>query len=254
MQFRLPVATATALLTLVISVPTIGATIDFSPATTVSSDNDVDASGALVGAYIMNNPVNATEINDVTFTQFSTRGNTSTDGNVTISFPNGGDYGGFGTGAPGTPWANLSQEYQALLTNGYYAGTSTATVVLNNLNNGDTYQVEIWVNDSRNEAGTGYGRTETVSGDPGGTDATLTYDVGEPENTDGGVGQFTIGTFEASGNSQTINFAASALAEINGLEIRDVSSVPEPSVLSVLTAGGFVLLAKRRARRPTGRS
>ncbi len=69
------------------------------------------------------------------------------------------------------------------------------------------------MNDSREFGGGLIGtRTETI-----GTSPTLDYNV---QNNTGGVGQFAIGTFTATGTSTTQTFVANASAQINALQLR----------------------------------
>ena len=111
---------------------------------------------------------------------------------------------------------------------------------------GDTYQVELWVNDGRN---IGQSRYETFTAGAG-TSADVFY------GSDGsGPGQFVTGDFVAdSSGSETISInalssGANPDAQLNLFQVRDVT-VPEPTTLALLAAGaGVVFCGIRRKNR-----
>jgi len=105
--------------------------------------------------------------------------------------------------APGfAPWSGLSTNYQTALQSGIYTGTNTTlTVTLNCLTPGHNYSVQLWVNDSR--SGATAGRTENVSS-AAGNSVTLAYNNTQAQ---GGVGQFTIGTFTADAARQLLTLS-----------------------------------------------
>ena len=121
--------------------------IDWGTAQNISGDSDVANNGTFNRAYVFGNVT--WTVNGVTFDSFT--GNVSGD---TMSFPN--QDGGFGAGAPESPYGSLSTEYQNLLYYGAWAFPSaTASFTLNSLIAGYEYQVQILANDSRVE---GFGR------------------------------------------------------------------------------------------------
>jgi len=111
---------------------------------------------------------------------------------------------------------------------------------------GDSYLVQLWVNDARNIGGL---RTETFTG---GANTSAILDYGS--NPDGtGPGQFITGTFVADAASQNISILATGYApsaQFNLLQVRDITPVPEPSTLAVLATGaGALLFGFRRKNR-----
>ncbi len=122
---------------------------------------------------------------------------------------------------PATPWSTLSTNYQTVLQGGAYANNNTTlTVILNNLSAGHTYQVQFWANDSRFY---GHDRTEMVT-NSGGNAVTLHYNN---TGTNGGVGQYTIGTFTATSTTQVFTLtgilpAGNNSAQLNALQVRDL--------------------------------
>ncbi len=109
---------------------------------------------------------------------------------------------------------------------------------------GDSYEVEVWVNDSRSPENT---RSETISGSP-----TILFG----SQTGNGLGHFVVGTFIAdSTGSQTLDFEAvnGGIVQVNALQLRVLSaSVPEPSSLvlfGIAIAGTMVYTGRRRNAR-----
>jgi hypothetical protein len=217
--------------TAVISLACLGsshaATVVWGTAQNISGDSDVANNGTFNRAYIFGNI--PWTVNGVTFGAFT--GNASGD---TMSFPN--QDAGFGDGVPETSYRALSTPYQNLLYYGAWAYPSdTATITLNNLTIGYTYQVQIFANDSRTH---GYGRSMALTG----SSTVLDYNTTEAV---GGIGQFAIGTFTADSTSQVLGFSSSTQTpQLNGLSLR---VVPEPSgVAMTMGAAGLFLLRRRR--------
>ncbi|MEI9960531.1 MAG: PEP-CTERM sorting domain-containing protein [Limisphaerales bacterium] len=110
------------------------------------------------------------------------------------------------------------------------------TIAWGGMTPGNIYLLQFWVQDGRLDHG---GRIETITGGVN-TSATLAFDSG----TDGtGPGQYIIGTFIADGTGTqliTINPLANPRgpsAQINLLQLRDITPVPEPSTLAFLAFG-----------------
>jgi hypothetical protein len=174
-------------------------------------------------------------VNGVAFQGFS-----DLPGLSTFQLDNG--YNGFHS--PGTSDAN----YNALLQYATFSNESTpASFSWTNMTAGDTYLVELWVNDGRNSITAE--RNETITGGAN-TSAALAYGFG---NT--GPGQYIIGTFVADGtSSETITLNPSGgidigpSAQVNLFQVRDIT-VPEPSTLAFLTlgAGAVPFLLRRKS-------
>ena len=106
---------------------------------------------------------------------------------------------------------------------------------------GDTYLLEFWVQDGRNS--TTAERSETLTGGAN-TSAALAFGSGA-----NGPGQFILGTFVADGTGTetlTVNPLGGAdigpSAQINLLQLRDITPVPEPSMLAFLATGAGAML------------
>ena len=114
----------------------------------ISGSTDVNTEGAYFGSWA---PADANAasfpVNGVTFKGVSDL----PDFQTTL----GGGYSGFGT--PSTPDGN----YDSLLTSGAYADNGAATFGWDGMTPGNTYLVQIWVEDLRN---LGVTRSETFSG------------------------------------------------------------------------------------------
>ncbi len=199
----------------------------------ISGDADVLTNGTADRAYVFGG--GGDTINGVAFTNFANQaGDTS---NITGTASEGTF--GAGNGSLGGP-------YRDLVSNSIYGSIGTFT--LNGLTAGASYEVEVWVNDSR--GGGEQTRSETISGSP-----TLQFNTAQAE---GGLGQYLVGTFVADASrSQTLAFApvVGGVVQLNGLQLRDLSTaaaVPEPSSLCLCAIGGLaasVLAASRRRPR-----
>jgi len=195
---------------------------------TITGDNDVITNGGLLFAY--NDANTATTVNGVSFAagnSSSTFGSdVSMNGNTSFSTT------AFGSGA-GSPWSGLGSAYQATLKGGAYTSNNgTQTVTLKNLVSGHPYLIQIWVNDNRSLSSN---RTETVTSS-GGNTVTLDYNN---TGTNGGVGQYTIGTFTANATNQTFTLAGvlpagGNSAQLNAIQVRDLSA-PDGSTIGTIT-------------------
>ena len=127
----------------------------------------------------------------------------------------------FSRALPATPWNNLTTNYQTVLQGAVYANNNDALIVtLNNLTYGHSYQVQVWANDSRFY---GHDRTEIVT-NSGGNAVTLHYNN---TGTNGGVGQYTIGTFTATSTTQVFTLTGilptgNNAAQLNAIQVRDL--------------------------------
>jgi len=118
----------------------------------------------------------------------------------------------FGSG--NAPFAALSPDYKALLGGGVTVGAGTATLTLGKLTKGQAYLVQVWVNDSR-----GSGAQQTVDGA-----VVMKYNV---QRAEGGLGQYVIGRFTATGPTQsfTIEGEGSGGPEsVNAYQLRAIGA------------------------------
>ncbi len=206
-------------------------TITWGAATTMSADADVITTGAADRAYIFGS---AGAVNGVTFSNFQSNGFGDSVGAGMVNYP-GAAYAANGGAFPN--YANLSTAYKDIARFGVYADGGGGSVTLNALNSGLDYQLQVWVNDSREFGGAPIAaRTGSIGGSP-----TLDYNV---QNDTGGVGQFAVGTFTATGASTALNVSANASAQINALQLRatgvsagGAATVTAPQQWSALTVG-----------------
>jgi hypothetical protein len=233
---------------------------DFAPIVwgspqTVSGDSDIDTTGSFVYAFTFGGtsaPLSKT-VNGVTFSPFTIPSGiitSATVGNVTISESPGSLFGISSLGSVSAPFSALSSDYQSLLGTGAYADVpETITVTLNGLTVGQQYRIQWWTSDAaRQRAVTGgiFSNTTATAVNSVTLDANTT-------NAVGGLGQFAIGTFTASGATQPFTLAETGGAGnnplINALQVR---AVPEPStcasLLAGLACGGYVVVRRRRTR------
>ncbi|MCX6876758.1 MAG: hypothetical protein NTW21_23550 [Verrucomicrobia bacterium] len=195
---------AVSLLALLAAGSAGAAAITWDPPVTIAGDTDVSTTGSAVFAYDWNS--SAQTVNGVSFTAPGT--------GVTMTNFYGVPYNGFGTSLAESD--TFTTAYKNILTGGLFTDTTRpATVTLNNLVAGDSYQVQIWVDDSR---GFALGRTETVTSG-GGNTVTLNF----PCNSLGDPGQFTIGTFTADAATQPITLNGNASSQINAIQLRSLT-------------------------------
>ena len=218
---------------------------------TISSDSDIATLGTLDRAYNMGGA--ATTVNGVLFGRFAQNGQdgfdsdtyrTWTVGNTTLGDGSKRLYDPTSRGFASAPFSGLSSGYQTLLSSANYnasddwSSIGPLRLTLNGLTIGQKYLFQSWVNDSRKEDA---GRSQNANSG-GATSATMQFNTSGA--TDGGVGQYLIGTFTADATSQVVTFSGLAepyyVAEISGFQLR---SVPEPSSLVLFVSCIFGLLA-----------
>ena len=219
---------------------------------TVSGDSDVDTTGSLVYAFTFGgtSAPPSTTVNGVTFSPFRIPGGivtSTTVGNVTLTESPGNLFGLNTFGSASAPFSGLSSNYQSLLGTGAYADQPTSiTVSLNGLTSGQDYLLQWWTNNSSNN-GPVFGGSFTN------TTATAVNAVTLDANTTnlvGGLGQFAIGTFTASGTVQTFLLSETSGGFnplINALQVR---AVPEPATTALAAAAAAAgwLVWRRRGR------
>ncbi len=245
------------LATVLMALPAAQATsISWGSPTNIASSTDVMTSGTLSYAYDFTG--GTVVVNGVSFSNFPTTGTTTsvTNGNLTVATVGNNDvmnFTGFLAGA-------MTGTYGTLVGSADYASASGSSspitaqpldVTLGGLTIGDSYSVEIWVNDSRTITSGFFNpttRTETVDGGP-----TLSFQTGT------GNGQFLVGTFVATGATQgfvvqgfdTNAAHGNAASELTALELSDTTGTPEPSSMLLVGLGsaGLFYFARRRSAR-----
>jgi hypothetical protein len=209
------------------------AALDFGSTTTPITDNGVTFTGAVASATVANgNPL-----------YYSATG-ASTDPIVVGNYPSQGsgedDYSG--GSAPSTADSN----YNTLLSRfifGYNASDSF-TVTFNGLTQGDTYQIQVLV--EQENSGVDTNGTTIVAG------PTLYGNAGS------GLGQYALGTFTADATlSQAFSYGQAVSgtnpAEIDAIQIRQIAAVPEPATIGAIFLG-FAGTTLRRRRRTNSAS
>ena len=231
----------------------------------ITGDGDVDTTGALVYAYNFGpdsgaSQVQSTTVGGVNFAAFGApvyQANVQviTQGNATLS-ETPGELNGIDTAAGSGSFLSLGASYQALLgtaiASSYYA---TMTLSLGGLEAGKRYRFQTWISDSHYDINL-YNR---VQADGGGNTTEL---KGNLADAVGGLGQYVIGTFIATGSSQDISFngltdvsgviQANKNPFVNAFQLRLVSSsqVPEPASMVIVGLGtlGIAYRARRRSK------
>ena len=211
-------------------------TLAWSAPVTISGAADIATNGTAL--YAFNNSGSSVTVNSVTFTgvNSSTAWGTGVTLGSSWSTATTSAYGG----GANPPWRNLPGSYQTLLQGGVWNNGGVATVTLNNLVVGHSYQVQVWVNDSR--AGGTTNRTELLAGVAGST-VTLAYNSTYAQ---GGVGQYTLGTFTATATNQSFSLNSSSSTQLNALQVRDISLLTTgiiPSSTNLTYGNTFVLAA-----------
>jgi hypothetical protein len=168
-------------------------------------------------------------VNGVNFLAYGTPGDNF---NITGDNLNLDHYDGFAN--PNTPDSN----YNFILQNSLFNWNDTPmTLTWNNMTAGDTYLVEMWLNDGRS----GQTGTSTFTG---GANTSAPVAIGN-----GAPGQYIIGEFVAdSDGSEDVTISPGIM--LNLVEVRDITPVPEPSTLATLAIGsGLMVLGLRRKYR-----
>jgi hypothetical protein len=220
------------------------ANISWQAPTTISGASDVSVAGTLVGTWGPGDDWGGTNrsdnypVNGVTFAAYGS-GSFSSWVNSSGLNDRYGSYGNPNTADP---------NYNYLLQTAEYSYGSTVSLTWGGMTPGDDYQLEFWVNDGRNSATAE--RSETLTGGSS-TSAALAYGTGANGT---GPGQYILGTFVADGTGTetlTVNgfggADAGASAQVNLLQLRDITPTPEPSSLALLAGGaGAMIFGLRR--------
>lgn len=239
---------ACALVVLASGVSAHAASVNWGSPTNIVNDGDVSTNGTLVGAVNLDGP--STTVNGVMFQSLDVINGPMSIGNFSLTgfFFNGPGLG-TGVGSGVAPFASLSASYQSLL-NSAAAVAGDITLTMSGLTIGQTYEFQVWANDSRDQDPPGF--TFIVDVSDGVNIASL-----DPNLTlaDGGLGQYVKGTFTADAVTQVITMGNSEVGIVNGFQLRQIASnppsnpVPVPaSVWGGLVLGGFLAVRVIRRR------
>ena len=212
---------------------------------TISGTSDVSTLGTLVGTWGPGDDWGGTlrsdyyPVNGVTFAAYGS----GPFGSWVSSSGLDDRYGSYAN--PNTADAN----YNYVLQTAIYSYGEPISLTWGGMTAGDSYQLEFWVQDGRNNVTAE--RSETLTGGAN-TSAALAYGTG-PNGT--GPGQFILGTFVADNTGQeTLTLTPfggadiGSSAQINLLQLRDITSVPEPSTIALFAAGTGVLFGVLRRK------
>ncbi|MFO1489087.1 MAG: immunoglobulin domain-containing protein [Verrucomicrobiota bacterium] len=253
------------------AVPASAASINWSAVQKITADADVSLNGTLVRA-INATPTNTTlavdvTLNGVTFVAarkngsglyVAPGGDTFQPSDTGSVGPTSGGFQAFGQG--GAPFSTLSPAYSNLLCTAYWndgtdiGNTWFATAAydwtLNNLTVGRTYELQVWVNDSRlSNLGQNNPGLYTTVMDTNGHSVNLEHNV---DNLLGGVGQHVVGTFSADAASQALKLVggntvgadlsgSTATSLLNAYQLRDITPGGVPRFTSTkATSTGMV--------------
>jgi PEP-CTERM motif len=215
-----------------LSTLTHAADISWQTPLNISGASDVSTAGTFFGSWAPGNDWGGSDyadlfpVNGVTFQAYGTAG-------LNFNFSGAGinmdRYNGFAD--PNTADANYNHLLHTAMFN-WNAGSSSMTVNWENLTIGNTYLVQAWLNDGRS----GQSGTSTFTG---GVNTSGPVAIG-----DGAPGQYITGTFLADGTAQSFTMSPGIM--LNLVQVRDITSVPEPSVLALAGIGVAALIGSRR--------
>ena len=223
---KIPTLVAAAASTSLLAFTATAATVTWDAPQAISGASDVSTEGTYFGSWApFNGNANQFPVNGVTFQGFDDLGITNSGFSG-----DGGPY--FGTHTTG------DSNYNTLVTYGVYANGPTASFTLNGSGTvplviGREYLVQAWVSDARN---LGAFRSQTISGSGA---------MAFPSNGTG-MGSWVVGRFIADATSQQFDITANSSAQLNLLQVRDITVVPEPSAALLACLAWIPLLRRRR--------
>jgi hypothetical protein len=158
--------------------------------------------------------------------------------------PAGQSYGNFDS-------AGVGPNPDYTLANAAYSNSPTGTITLGNLTPGNRYLVQFWVSDPR--GGVLGNRRETLASSTGGDTRPPTILYEAPGSVDG---QWVTGSFMAdasgaetlvlTGSNTDPTSADVGSAQVNLLQLRDITNTPEPASLGLTGLSALALVARRR--------
>ena len=230
--------------TLALAVNAQNANITWQNPVTISGTSDVSLDGTLVGTWGPGDDWGGTSrsdyypVNGVTFAAYGS----GPFGSWVSTSGLDDRYGSYAN--PNTADAN----YNYVLQTAIYSYGEPISLTWGGMTAGDSYELEFWVQDGRNSVTAE--RSETLTGGAN-TSAALAFGTG-PNGTS--PGQFIIGTFVADNTgTETLTVTPfggadiGASAQVNLMQLRDLTAVPEPATVAFLTVGvGAMFLGLRR--------
>jgi hypothetical protein len=175
----------------------------------------------------------------------------------------GSQSGGSNFGVGSNIFNNLSMPYKTLLDSASYNafGTGNMSIDLSALTVGRVYEFQAFVNDSRNNAegvGGNRNRWNVFDSGAGSAQSGSVFQPYRPGTNN--IGQYVKGTFTANSNTQLVRILGNAefgpaTSLINAYQVRDITAVPEPSsilLLSSVAGLGGMFLRKRHGKKDKG--
>jgi hypothetical protein len=212
---------ALATVTILVTEP---GSITWAAASTISDANDVSTNGTSVWAYSFGASGTAV-VNGVNFI-----GESNAVGNADVVTDLDQSYTGYGNSI-GT-FSTLASEYQRILESGAYSGAAGTTITLSGLSIGNEYEVQFWLNDSRNRTDMdSKPRIATITN----TSYVVDYNTAGASTHDG-LGQYIIGTFTAQGPTQGIKLIT-VVPQLNAIQLRKIS---EPALIGDTISGALL--------------